>query len=299
MKRTDQLHELIKSLSQTEKRYFKMFSNMRGKGGTNYLNLFEAIERMKVYDEGRLKEKFKGSTLSKHLPSEKNYLYHLILKSLRAYHSDATKNNELSNLLQSIEILFDKGMFTHCLKLLAKARKLAYRYEKHTLLLDILKWEQKITRARFDLDNLEENVDETLAEEHRILSDLQAIAQYKISFYKLTTFIDNRGIARSESELQRLDNIMSGDFIRSIENATSYEGRIYYYLSWADYHYARGNLKEDYKISQELVNFIESKPELLQQDKRPHINGLSYLAIACTRIGMFDEARKALNDLKK
>ncbi|MCB0428667.1 MAG: hypothetical protein H6585_11090 [Flavobacteriales bacterium] len=294
MKSPDPLHLLIQHLSQTEKRYFKRFSQLHGTKDSNYLLLFDAIDRMTVYSESGLRGKLKGKTLLKHLSSEKNYLYHLILKSLRAYHADGSKNNELYNLMQSIEILFEKGLYKQCEKLVQKAKKIAYTYEKNTLLLDVLAWEQKITRARFDLENL----DETITEENRIIGELQQVVSLKIIFYRLTTFIDQRGVARSKEELQRLDEIIRKDILQKERPGWSYEAGVYYYMAWSDYYYAHGNLEKDYEYSRKLLQFVTSYPQLLVQDVRVHVNALSYFIIACLRLKRFDEAHHTLGQLK-
>lgn len=50
MKPSVELFNLIKSLTKSEKRYFKLTSTLQS-GEKNYLRLFEAIENQKVYDE--------------------------------------------------------------------------------------------------------------------------------------------------------------------------------------------------------------------------------------------------------
>ncbi len=47
MKVTDDLFQLIKSLDQSEKRYFKVFATMHIKGSDNnkYVGLFDAIDK--------------------------------------------------------------------------------------------------------------------------------------------------------------------------------------------------------------------------------------------------------------
>ena len=64
MAKKGELFLLIKSLSRTEKRYFRMFANMN-KGSANYLRLFDAIDKQEVYDEKTIKEEFQGETFVK------------------------------------------------------------------------------------------------------------------------------------------------------------------------------------------------------------------------------------------
>jgi len=88
MKSQDHLHELIKSMSQNEKRCFKLFSSLQHTSkDKSYLLLFEAIDKMKVYDEGKLKANNKNAKFIKYFAQEKRYLFGRIMKSLRAYHS--------------------------------------------------------------------------------------------------------------------------------------------------------------------------------------------------------------------
>ncbi len=77
MKPSEELFNLIKSLSKSEKRFFKLSSSLQS-GEKNYLKIFDAIDDQSVYDEHALKESFKNEKFIKHFPSEKNHLYKLI-----------------------------------------------------------------------------------------------------------------------------------------------------------------------------------------------------------------------------
>ena len=57
----DFLHELIQSLTKSEKRYFKLLSSRHTIGEeNNYILLFDFIEKQDLYDEEQLKSHFKG-----------------------------------------------------------------------------------------------------------------------------------------------------------------------------------------------------------------------------------------------
>lgn len=57
MKPSTELHDLIKSLNKSEKRFFKLHSALQS-GPKNYLKIFEAVDDQEVYDEELLKKKF-------------------------------------------------------------------------------------------------------------------------------------------------------------------------------------------------------------------------------------------------
>ena len=156
MKPSPELFNLIKSLSKSEKRYFKLTSSLQS-GEKNYLKLFEAIELQDDYDEDAIKEQFKKETFIKHLPSEKNHLYNLILKSLRGFYSDNSAASILQEHIRNIELLFNKALYKECTKYINKAKAIAYNYEKYYFLLDLINWEKKLveegySRGEFEAD---------------------------------------------------------------------------------------------------------------------------------------------------
>ncbi len=94
MKPSNELFDLIKSLTKSEKRFFKLQSALQS-GDKNYVRLFDLIDKMSEYDEENVKKTFKGEKFIKHLPSEKNHLYKLILKALRSYYGETSVSSRL------------------------------------------------------------------------------------------------------------------------------------------------------------------------------------------------------------
>ncbi len=133
MKPSPELFNLIKSLTKSEKRYFKLSSSLQS-GEKNYMKLFDAIEGQEEYEEEDLKVLFKGETFINHLPSEKNHLYSLILKSLRGFYADKSAAAILQEQLRNIELLYNKALYKECAKTIKKAKKIAYNYEKYYFL---------------------------------------------------------------------------------------------------------------------------------------------------------------------
>ncbi len=110
MKPSNQLFDLIKSLTKSEKRFFKLQSALQS-GDKNYVRLFDLIDKMNEYDEENVKKTFKGEKFIKHLPSEKNHLYKLILKALRSYYGETSVSSMLKQEIKNIEILYNKALF--------------------------------------------------------------------------------------------------------------------------------------------------------------------------------------------
>ena len=170
---SNDLHSLIKSLNKQEKRYFKLYASRHVIGKkNNYVRLFDAIDKQAQYSEEKIKKKFKGEVFTKQLHVTKNYLYNLILSSLRLFH-EAKSQDKFPTLIRNVQLLVDKGLFSQSKKLLNKARKTAIENEQFLNLLEVFHWEHRIVHASKDAQKLQEYIDVGFQEE------LEAIENYK------------------------------------------------------------------------------------------------------------------------
>ncbi len=150
MKKNEELFYLIKSLTKNEKRHFKL--NTQGSESAEYLNLFDAIEAQKEYNETKIKELFRDKAFVVQLTTIKNYLKHRILQSLRTYHSRISKNAELIDIIRNVEILYHKGQYNICKSELKRAEKKAKNFQQDLLLFHIQDWKRKVHQVMHPQD---------------------------------------------------------------------------------------------------------------------------------------------------
>ena len=140
---SDNLFQLIKSLTISEKGYFIKFASQHVIGDKNkYLKLFEFINKQTVYDENIIKQNFKNEKFIKQLTSAKNYLMNMILRSLENYHRTDSVDTRITILINQYKILFKKTLFNQADSTLKRAKKLALDSERFTKLIDILNEER-------------------------------------------------------------------------------------------------------------------------------------------------------------
>lgn len=145
MKKKQDLFHLIQSMTKAEKRYFKLYASKHvEKGRSNSVKLFDAIEAQTEYDEAAIRRRFAKERFSRQLAVQKNYLYTLILRSLRAFHAGTSVGVRVAELLHAVEVLSDRGLYAQCSDLLARALQLARRHEEFALELRVLAYERHI-----------------------------------------------------------------------------------------------------------------------------------------------------------
>lgn len=142
---SDDLFRLIKSLSKSEKGYFKKYAAKNETGSKqNYILLFDAIDTMSEYDEELLKKKLKNAAFAKQIPVYKVYLFNLILRSLSQISVVSDAGAKIKEYLENTRLLSSKALYKEALKQLKKAKELAVKYNNYILLLDALVAERNI-----------------------------------------------------------------------------------------------------------------------------------------------------------
>lgn len=303
MKTSDDLFELIKSLDQTEKRYFKLFAamNVRKTGDdNNYVRLFDFIDKQASnqgnYDEEAVKDHFKGEKFIKQLHVLKGYLYNVILRSLRLYNSEKSKVNELNGMLRDIDILFHKSLYGQCKKLINKAKKIAISHEKYTQLLEIIDMEKALSRAESYAKRNEEDLDNTYYEVNDAVEKIRNIND----FWRLSTksfFLRKKyGNIRNEEELNKFNELMKNPLLKSEDKATTYFSRNFYYNIKGLFYLTKGDYENLLKYSKKLVDFLEANPELMRSNN--YLAALNNLLIVQMETKKYDDAMITIKKIR-
>jgi hypothetical protein len=132
----ENLFILIKSLSKSEKRQFKLFA---GRVGANqhakFLHLFNFLDHASEYNE---KEILKKNFVTKQqLSNLKAHLYRQILLSLRMNPSIQNTRMQIREQLDFATVLYQKGLYRQSLKILIKPKLLPIGMKKNMLLLKL------------------------------------------------------------------------------------------------------------------------------------------------------------------
>jgi len=179
MKNPSDLFQLIKSLSKSEKRYFKIYASRHVIGEqNNYIKLFDAIDRQKEYDEDAIRKEFASEVFIKQLSVTKNYLYRLILESMRAYHAERTPRAQVRGLLNDADFLIGRRLFEQADKIIDKARKTAQANEEYILLLETMTLERTVMREIRYEDQSQEDIDRFYSSFLDTLSIVDNVARY-------------------------------------------------------------------------------------------------------------------------
>jgi hypothetical protein len=297
---SDKLHRLIRALTPTEKRYFRLFVRSRSERDSKYLYLFDLLDRAKVEDDAYLRKKIYKSQVvkGKKFTELKGYLYDLILKCLQSYEEEHALSHRLNHLMQSATVLFNRGLYDDCRDMLHKATKLASHYEVFSVLLEIAQWEKRLAYTKMDVDFLDRHLERIQYEEERIEQQLHRLIQYRRGFFQVYTAIKRDAQHRDSGRMAQLRTIVQQDIFTNPDLADSHMARIFRYRTLNLYHYAARENEQFYETGKQLVALLESQPHFLREDLSDYIAALSNLILSCGLTERLDEVRTCLAKMR-
>jgi hypothetical protein len=298
MKPSTELHDLIRSLTKSEKRFFKLHSALQS-GDKNYLRIFEAIDKQKTYDEEAIKKLFSKETFIKHFPSEKNHLYKLILKSLRAYHAEASVSGILKQEIKNIEILYDKALYTEANKTLHRAKRMARENEKFYYWFELLNWEKMLLEEAYESGEFTKDLDALIEEEREVIEKLRNLAAYHILYSKINYVFRSGGYVRTDEEHAMVEEISEHPLIKGKNTALSRRAATICYYTQGFCYWAKRDWRTSFEKFSRAKQILDEHPQLKADLPRRYVRAVNYLVQCQIEMGEYKEARDNIRLLRQ
>lgn len=298
-KSSDQLHKLIHSLNKQEKRHFKIFAGRHTIGEqNNYVVLFDAVERMKEYDEEALLKKFSKELFINNFSITKGRLYETILRSLDVFHHNSSVDAQLWKELHYAEILYKKTLYDQCAKRLKSARKLAEKYEKHAVLVQIHTLEKTLAEKDSYAGMSEEDILGILKEDQVVADHINTYNDLWNVKSRLFIMLNTKGRARGTEQFEEFKSLIDASLgNKSPENLTVWS-RFMYHHTYSAYYFAVSDAENCHFHLAANVTLIEANTEIFSDEPNVYFGVLTNLIYVCSRLKRYNEVLVNLNKLR-
>jgi hypothetical protein len=294
---SDDLFQLVHSMSKSEKRYFKIASKQHVMGEkNNYILMYDIIEGMKEYNQEKLKIELDKAGVKGNLSAQKAYLNKLILKSMRSFHSESTSSGRLKESLLDAEFLSTKGLYQQAAEILEKAKMEAEGLDNLIAQLEILNLEGR-SKMFLGHQNLVELV-ETILEEKTIIIGRIA-AESVIDKIHANVFALQRkhgSLFREPEKAQTLSLIAALPPDLKMDNLTP-ESQIKVYFLRMIRQECNGDLHESLTESQNILNVWETHPWMREEMTSMYRGALANHLAGFFKAGRMDEFPAILEKL--
>jgi tetratricopeptide (TPR) repeat protein len=295
------LYELIQSMSASEKRYFKVFASRHTQKGKNhYMDIFEIMNAQSSYDEAFILQKLPDDKARRQFPVMKNYLYKLVLKSLRNFHSGRTIDFRLKELLMNAELLQRRGLHNQCFKQLEKTRQLALAHEKFEYLLEVGAMQLSLameTKAKH-LERLEHSMDEIFADTNRWFDHYRQIQAFrKLSLQMLLLNRREQHISNQEVR-SAYEKIIGDPIMLDLKGSDPVRAHFFAYQSQFIYHFAAGDQNKAFDYVSRIVEVLEDNPHLVEERQENYVHSLQNMVVISTLCRPPEESLRLIDRLK-
>ncbi len=289
------LFDLIKALSTSEKRYFKIFaSTMGGKEDSLYLKLFDEIDKMDVYDEVALIKRNKKEHFIKNLSGNKSYLFNSILRALLEFSGDKSVSIQGQFQIAAVEVLFQKGLFDPCLKLIRKGKEHALRYEDYDTFDSLCNWETRVLARNGDYVNVLKIIEEQIQISKKKI-EILTYKKHSVAIYNLASAFDQNG---SVENLKRLEEIAAFFLQKQPDISLGIVCHYYYYSSLSFYYEAKKNQEFRLLHCRNVFELFNQYPHFFKANERMYSSAVNNLCSALLAQGNLKETKEKINDLK-
>lgn len=299
MKVSDDLFQLIKSMSKSEKGYFKKFASKHTIGEKNiYVKLFDAMDRLDEYNEQQIKKKFAGEKFADKLYSTKNYLFNLILKALSSYHAEKFAVSKLNMMMIELNVLFEKGLYKQFKTLLNKAIAMAKENDKPIYLA--LLYNKALTSLATDYyaNNEVFDYEKLKSDSMKNLKNLSLNEEYDILYNDMFMFTKQTGNIRNEKDLDKLNSIFRNPLMQDISNAKTFDSKFKFYTILGHYYRIVDDRPNWLKYRKELVLLMESDKKYIKENPRSYVLALNNYLHACVITDKNSEYEISMKKLK-
>ncbi len=299
--KSDQLFNLIQSLSKGEKRFFKLYAaRLNTRSDKKFVILFDAIERQKVYDENKIiaKEKSLNPTQFSNL---KAHLYYQLLKSTKLCNSSDLENIKITELLDYARILYNKCLYKECVKMIDKAKAMAMENDRSVLLLEILELEKLVLPKTLESGN-EQRVNFLINTTNHVAASIKNINIFSNLSLKLNSYYVQTGFSRSKKDLEKVSAFFNASLPKYKEKDLSFQEKLYLYNSFVGYYFFIQDFSKGYVYANKWVDLFEQQPEMKRHKLEMYIKSLNSLLAVQNKLYKykeFAETQKQLIAIKR
>ncbi len=284
------VYHLIKKLSKSEKRYFRLMSNLQ-EGEKQYLTLFDIIVDYPIEEQSTrqieedIVKQLEGVIPKKRFSAVKQYLLKQLLQMLRTLYRKHSVDGLILQNLMDREVLLAKDLDRMARNKLKNARKEAEKNERYYLLLHILDLELQYTTQRTgslqDLKNLH-NI------KARVFKNLELEGQYQ-SIHQEAFILYKTKRSRKKEYLDRVNELLNHKLLQNIGDAKTFEAQISAYSAKAILFMMTNNIPSSNAAFRKIIEIMEAYPMMKKLYPRRYFVFLSNYLQSCHRLGKYDE----------
>ncbi len=296
MEKKDSLFLLVKSLSKSEKRQFKLYAGrLGGNSEKNFMALFSLIDKMDDFDESLILSK--TNIKKQQISNSKAHLYKQILVSLRLNPFHKNTKSQIREQLDFATILYNKGLHKQSLKILDKVKNIALQNEENSLAFEIVELEKTI-ESQYITRSMITRADDLIAQSSLLSSRNTMLSRLSNLSLQLYSLLLKKGYVRSDQDYQNIKEYFETNLPEYNISNLGVKEKLFLYKAYLWYNFITQDFVSCYKYSQKWVDLFYYNPYLKKTNPVFYLKGINYLLESLFLIQHRSKFRSTLNYLE-
>lgn len=263
------LFRLIQSLSKSEKRHFKLWQPYGGQRQSQYVRLFDRIEKDSFPQEEQLMKPFASNQHA----VLKNQLFHKVLDSLVDQYQNGQIYGEVQLLIQKSDVLYQRKLFQAAEQLLKKAAKKAEKFELFEALITIYQRLKRLYIFILGVADRADHIQQFWELEQKVISQLANLREMEWLSMQVFDWYYRHHYAKSAKEKEAYFQLVNHPLLQAVEQAESFSAKVIFLNTLGLFNDCVGEKVACVQCRADLIQLYQENPHFIKE------RATQYLAI--------------------
>lgn len=292
MEKNDALFLLVKSLTKSEKRQFKLYAGrLGGNSEKNFMSLFALLDKMDDLEEKVILQK--TNIKKEQISNSKAHLYKQILVSLRLNPLHQNTKAQIREQIDFATILYNKGLHKQSLKVLDKVKSTALLNEENNLAYEIVELE-KIIESQYITRSLSNRADDLIAQSKDLSRRSLIMSKLSNLSLQLYSLLLKNGYVRTDEDFENVRRHFEKNIPEYDYKKLGVKEKLFLYKAYLWYSFITQDFVACYKYSQKWVDLFHDNPLMKKNNPVFFLKGINYLLESLFLIQHLTKFKKTL-----
>ena len=293
MEKTDALFLLVKSLTKSEKRQFRLYAGrLGGNSEKNFIALFSLLDKLEEFDEKQILSK--TNIKKQQLSNSKAHLYRQILVSLKLNPIHQNAKMQVREQVDFATILYNKGLHKQSLKILDKAKGIALVNEDNNLAFSIVELE-KVVESQYITRSLSSRADDLISQSKELGEKTLMLSKLSNLSLQLYSMLLKKGYVSNDKDFEEIQIFFKDSLPEYELKKLGIIERLYLYQAYLWYSFIVQDFVSSYRYAQKWVDLFYYNPQMKKTNPVFYLKGINYLLETLFLIQHLTRFRSTLN----
>ena len=297
MEKNDALFLLVKSLTKSEKRQFKLYAGRLGDNQEkNFMALFNVLDKQEEFDEKQILDK--TNIKKQQLSNSKAHLYRQILVSLKLNPIHQNVKIQIREQLDFATVLYNKGLHKQSLKILDKAKNMALQNEESNLAFEIVELE-KVVESQYITRSMRSRADDLINESLTLSRQTLLLSKLSNLSLQLYSLLLKKGYVRNDEDYEEVKSLFEGSLPEYDLANMGFKEKLYLYKAFLWYKFITQDFVGGYRYASKWVDLFHDNPKMKKSNPVFYLKGMNYLLESLFLIRHLSKFRSTLGTLEQ